>query len=213
MAAAFRDVEAATFATNGSPPITRTTFPTCRAHYLGGSRGCVCRLLPHACSLPKWPEGRHPHCHFRGLLGLHSRYGPPNRSAAPRRPLSRGSSPSGYSAEPLVSHQINRQLSRWILPPQVIRAFGAHGHKPTSRRRRRTDARRHPESTRERLPAAALRSNSSAWCQRCASSGRTKRASRPMRRSWCDGAASTAHRSASAKTARQSRASRRCRRR
>jgi len=34
--------------------------------------------------------------------------------------------PSGYPAEPLVSYQTNRQLSGWILPPQV-RAFGAHG--------------------------------------------------------------------------------------
>jgi hypothetical protein len=40
------DVEAATLARDGSPPITRTTFPTCRAHYPGGSRGCACRLLP-----------------------------------------------------------------------------------------------------------------------------------------------------------------------
>ena len=46
MAVACRDVEAATLAPDGSPPITRTTFPTCRAHYPGGSRGCVCRLLP-----------------------------------------------------------------------------------------------------------------------------------------------------------------------
>jgi hypothetical protein len=36
MAAALRDVEAATLACDGSPPITRTTFPTCRAHYPGG---------------------------------------------------------------------------------------------------------------------------------------------------------------------------------
>jgi hypothetical protein len=47
----------------------------------------------------------------------------------PRRPLSRGSSPSGYPAEPLVSYRINRQLSGWNLPPLVIRAFGAHGQK------------------------------------------------------------------------------------
>ena len=40
------DVEAATLALNGSPPITRITFPTCRAHYPGGSSGCACRLLP-----------------------------------------------------------------------------------------------------------------------------------------------------------------------
>jgi hypothetical protein len=46
--------------------------------------------------------------------------------------LSRGSSPSGYPAEPLVSYQINRQLSGWNLPPLVIRAFGAHCQSATS---------------------------------------------------------------------------------
>jgi hypothetical protein len=30
---------------------------------------------PHHAAFPKWQEGRHPHCHFRGLLRLHSRYG------------------------------------------------------------------------------------------------------------------------------------------
>jgi hypothetical protein len=43
-----------------------------------------------------------------------------------KRPLSRGSGPAVYPAEPLVSYQINRQLSGWNLPPLVIRAFGAH---------------------------------------------------------------------------------------
>ena len=46
-------VEAATLATDGSPPITRTTFPTCRAHYPGGSSGCACRLLPRSRGLPR----------------------------------------------------------------------------------------------------------------------------------------------------------------
>ena len=45
MAVAFRNVEDATLANDGSPPITRTTFPTCRAHYPGGSSGCSCRFL------------------------------------------------------------------------------------------------------------------------------------------------------------------------
>jgi len=45
-AVARSDVEAATLAPSGSPPITRTIFPTCRAHYPGGSSGCACRLLP-----------------------------------------------------------------------------------------------------------------------------------------------------------------------
>src|SRR5580692_6429362 len=57
MAAALRDVEAATLALDGSPPITRTTFPTCRAHYPGGSGGCACRLLPRSYSLPQMAGG------------------------------------------------------------------------------------------------------------------------------------------------------------
>jgi len=32
MAAAYRDVEAVTLARDGSPPITRTTFPKCRVY-------------------------------------------------------------------------------------------------------------------------------------------------------------------------------------
>ena len=72
-AAACRDVEAATLARDGSPPITRTTFPTCRAHYLGGSSGCSCRLLPAHTAFPKWQEGRHPHCHFRDAMGRAAR--------------------------------------------------------------------------------------------------------------------------------------------
>ena len=44
----------------------------------------------------------------------------------PKRPLSRGSSPNDCSSKPLVSYQINRQLSGWSLPPLVIHAFGAH---------------------------------------------------------------------------------------
>ena len=128
VAIACRDAEAATLANNGPPPITRTTFPTCRAHYPGGSSGAHVDCFPARAAFPKWQEGRHPHCHFRGLLRLHSRYGPPDRSAAQRRPLSRGSSPAGYPTEPLVSYRINRQLSGWILPPLVIRAFGAHDH-------------------------------------------------------------------------------------
>jgi len=47
--------------------------------------------------------------------------------------LSRGSGPASYPAEPLVSYQINRQLSGWNLPPLMIRAFGAHGQYATSK--------------------------------------------------------------------------------
>src|ERR1700738_2149092 len=57
MTVACRDVEAATLACDGSPPITRTTFPTCRAHYPGGSSGCACRLLPRSRGLPQMAGG------------------------------------------------------------------------------------------------------------------------------------------------------------
>src|SRR5258708_5876005 len=122
MAAAFRDVEAATLALDGSPPITRITFPTCRAHYPGGSN-------PPSCCLPLLTGGS------ASALGL-SRPAQASLTLRPtgllnrlKRPLSRGSSPAGYPTEPLVSYQINRQLSGWNLPPLVIRAFGAHGQK------------------------------------------------------------------------------------
>lgn len=127
MAAACRDVEAATLAHDGSPPITRTTFPTCRAHYPGGSSGCSCRLLPRSCSLPPLTGGSASALALSRPSQASLTLRPIGSLNRPRRPLSRGSGPSGYPAEPLVSYRINRQLSGWNLPPLVIRAFGAHG--------------------------------------------------------------------------------------
>jgi len=126
-----RDVEVATLTHDGSPPITRITFPTCRAHYPGGTNGCLRRLLPRSRSLPQMAGGSASALSLsrpsQALLTLR----PTGSLSRLKRPLSRGSSPSGYPAEPLVSYQINRQVSGWILPPQVIRAFGAHCHQRT----------------------------------------------------------------------------------
>ena len=97
-------------------------MPTTPADRAGACVDC----FPARTAFPKWQEGRHPHCHSHSLLRLHSRYGPSDCSAALQRPLSRGSGPSGCPAKPLVSDQINRQLSGWNPPPLVIRAFGAH---------------------------------------------------------------------------------------
>ena len=130
MAAAFRDVEAATLARDGSPPITRTTFPTCRAHYPGGSSGCACRLLPRSRGLPQMAGGSASALSLSRPAQASLTLRPAGLLSRLKRPLSRGSSPAGYPAEPLVSYQINRQLSGWNLPPLVIRAFGAHYRKP-----------------------------------------------------------------------------------
>ncbi len=51
---------------------------------------------------------------------------PAGSLSRPRRPLSRGFETAGCPTAPLVSYQINRQLSGWNLPPLVFRAFGAH---------------------------------------------------------------------------------------
>ena len=58
---------------------------------------------------------------------------PTGSLSRPKRPLSRGSGPSGHPAELLVSYQINQQFSGWIPPPLAIRAFGAHCQQLTSR--------------------------------------------------------------------------------
>ncbi len=76
-------VGGATSDRNGPPPITRTTFPTCRAHYPGGSERVHTSVAsPSRAAFPNRQAGRHPQLHFRGLLRLHSRYGPLDRSAA-----------------------------------------------------------------------------------------------------------------------------------
>src|SRR3954447_7941899 len=129
--ASYNTVEAATLAQDGSPPITRITLPTCRAHYPGGSSGCMCRLLPRSRGLPQMAGGSASALSLSRPAQASLTLRPVGLLSRLKRPLSRGSSPSGYPAEPLVSYQINRQLSGWNLPPLVIRAFGAHCHNQT----------------------------------------------------------------------------------
>jgi hypothetical protein len=59
------------------PPFRRAV-PTTQADRAGARVDC----FPAHTTFPKWQEGRHPHSHFRGLLRLHSRYGPPDCSTA-----------------------------------------------------------------------------------------------------------------------------------
>src|SRR4029453_10482810 len=116
----------------GSPPITRITCPTCRAHYPGGSSGCACRLLPRSCSLPQMAGGSASALSLSRPAQASLTLRPARSLSRPRRPLSRGSSPAGYPTKPLVSYQINRQLSGWILPPLVISRLRGARPIPTS---------------------------------------------------------------------------------
>jgi hypothetical protein len=49
---------------------SRRAVPTTPADRAGACVDC----FPARAAFPKWQEGRHPHCHFRGLLRLHSHY-------------------------------------------------------------------------------------------------------------------------------------------
>ena len=56
---------------------------TCRAQYPGGSERVPMSVAsPFHAAFPVSQAGRHPRFHFRGLLRLHSRYGPLDRSTA-----------------------------------------------------------------------------------------------------------------------------------
>lgn len=107
-------------------PVTRPTFPTCRAHYPGGSDRCMCRLLPCLCCLPRNSGGSASASSLSRPAQASLTLRPAGLLNRPWRPLSRGFDPASYPAKSLVSYQTYRQLSGWILPPLVKRAIGAH---------------------------------------------------------------------------------------
>ena len=122
----FDDVEGATFAIPGSPPITQITFPACRAHYPGGPNRCLSVSSLFARPSP-----------VNGRVGIHDfTFGacssftrvtaywvacPPKADFCPEastRPVTRPSRS--------VATTSYRQLHEWILLPLVISAVGAH---------------------------------------------------------------------------------------
>ncbi len=81
---------------------------------------------PSRAAFPGSQAGRHPRLHFRGLLRLHSNYGPLDRSTAQGGLCHRASIHPVTRTNRLPATRSNRQLSGWFLPPLVIRAFWAH---------------------------------------------------------------------------------------
>jgi hypothetical protein len=109
-------VEAATLARHGPPPITRFTFPACRAHYPDGpeqvhlsvaslSRAGLPRISGGSASMTSLSRPAQASLALRPA-GLLSR---------PRRPLSRSSDSAGCPAKPLVSYQVLPTTS-WVDP-------------------------------------------------------------------------------------------------
>jgi hypothetical protein len=117
--------QAATLVRDGSPPVTTNHLsdvpPTDRA----GARG---RLLPRSCSLPQMAGGSASAFSLSRPARASHALQPAESLSSPRLPLSQGSDPSSYPAEPPASFRTYRQFSGWNSPPQVFRAFGAYCH-------------------------------------------------------------------------------------
>ena len=120
------DVEGATFAIPGSPPITQITFPACRAHYPGGSNRCL-----SVSSLSARPSP------VNGRVGIHNftfeAFSSFTRVTAcwvarppKRRTLSRGFDPASYLTKPLGSYHVLPTTTR-MDPPSIgdLRRWGA----------------------------------------------------------------------------------------
>src|SRR4029450_5113408 len=95
------------------PPFRRAV-PTTPADQAGAHVDC----FPARAAFPKWQEGRHPHCHFRGLLRLYACYGPSDRSATQgdlchEAPALPGAHPSASSASGLIDNYPGGTLLHW----------------------------------------------------------------------------------------------------
>ena len=90
------------------------------------ANGCLCRLLPRSHGLHRISAGSASALWISRPAQASLALRPAGSLDRQKRPLSRGFGPSGYPSKPLVSYQINRQLSGRNPPPLVTRAFGAH---------------------------------------------------------------------------------------
>jgi hypothetical protein len=110
------DVEAATLVLSGYPPITRSTFPTCRAHSPDGPEQVhvsVASLL-HS-GLPRFSGGSASMTSLSRPAQASHTLRPAGLLNRPRRPSSRGFDPPSYPNEPLVSYQVLPTTS-WVDP-------------------------------------------------------------------------------------------------
>src|ERR1700686_4650138 len=119
-------VEAATFVSPGSPPITQITFLTCRAHYPGGPNRC---LSVSSLSARPSPVNRRVGIHdfTFGACSSFTRITAYRVAARPKADLCPEASTRPV-ARPRrsVATMSHRQLHGGLLLPLVICAVGAH---------------------------------------------------------------------------------------
>ena len=119
--------EGATLMPPGLPRLPASPFRRAVPTYPGGPRRVHLSVAsPPRAAFPVIQAGRRPRLHFRGLLRLHSRYGPPDRSAAQGGLRHEASACPVARTDRSSATRSNRQLSGWLLPPLVTRAVWAH---------------------------------------------------------------------------------------
>jgi hypothetical protein len=109
-----------------SPCNCELPFRRAVPRYPGGSRGCACRLLPHACGLPQMTGGSASAFELSRPARASFCYGPSDRSPAqgrlrrraPTQPVTR---PSRLPASGPIDNYPGE-----ILPSLIVRALGAH---------------------------------------------------------------------------------------
>ena len=91
-------------------PVTRVTFPACRAQYPGGPQRVQPSVPspPHA-AFPVSQPGRRPRLHFRGLLRLHAHYGPGSSRLL-------GGSPASGNRSTARGGLRHEAPTRWVTP-------------------------------------------------------------------------------------------------
>ncbi len=117
----------------GFPCCVGSPLQTCRRHYPGGTTGSrrfageYPPIPPVTAAFPDFVAGRLPHYAFRGLLGVHSRYGLPARGVA-RTTLCIGGS-GGFvtsTAAPIATGWSDESCRAGFAPAEDPRLITAH---------------------------------------------------------------------------------------
>jgi hypothetical protein len=87
---------------------------------------------PRLGAFPALLPGRRPHCSFRGLLGVHSRYGLPDRSPAQGDLCHEASALAVARQSRSSASEPNRQLLGWSLPPTGLTVVSRHTTEQTA---------------------------------------------------------------------------------
>ena len=119
-------VEAAILIQRGAPPLPDSPFRRAKPLTPADRKSAHVDCFPIRAAFPEIQAGRHPRHHFRGLLRLHSRYGPSDRSTAKAAFVTRLR--PGQLPGPTARQLPDLSTTIWVVSSSTgdTRPFGAH---------------------------------------------------------------------------------------